>query len=79
MLSQQQTIQLTAYADLYDKVVPQKHMLRQINDLIDFSFIYQELVSKYCPDNGRRAESPIRLSMFAANIKRIIKLLEETK
>lgn len=64
MLSQQQTIQLTAYADLYGKVVPQKHMLRQINDLIDFSFIYQELVSKYCPDNGRRAESPIRLVKY---------------
>ena len=64
MLSQHQTLQLSAYADLYDKVVPQKHMLRQINDLIDFSFVYQELVSKYCPDNGRRAESPIRLFKY---------------
>ena len=64
MLIQQQTIQLTAYAELYDKVVPQKHLLRQINDLIDFSFVYQELVSKYCPDNGRRAESPIRLFKY---------------
>ena len=64
MLSQQQSIPLTAYADLYDKVVPQKHMLRQINDLIDFSFVYQELVTKYCPDNGRRAESPIRLFKY---------------
>ena len=36
MLSQQQTIQLTAYADLYDKVVPQKHMLRQINEFNRF-------------------------------------------
>ena len=64
MLSQQQSIPFTAYADLYDKVVPQKHMLRQINDLIDFSFVYQELVTKYCPDNGRRAESPIRLFKY---------------
>lgn len=64
MLSQQQTLLLTAYSDLYDKVVPQKHMLRQINDLIDFTFVYQELVSKYCPDNGRRAESPIRLFKY---------------
>lgn len=64
MLSQQQTLLLTAYADLYDKVVPQKHMLRQINDLIDFTFVYQELVSKYCPDNGRRAESPIHLFKY---------------
>lgn len=64
MLSQQQTIQFSAYTDLYDKVVPQKHLLRQINDLIDFSFVYKELVSKYCPDNGRRAESPIRLFKY---------------
>ena len=64
MLSQQQTIQFSAYSDLYEKVVPQKHMLRQINDLIDFNFVYQELVSKYCPDNGRRAESPIRLFKY---------------
>ena len=64
MLSQQQSIPFTAYADLYDKVVPQKHMLRQINDLIDFSFVYQELVTKYCPNNGRRAESPIRLFKY---------------
>ena len=39
-------------------------MLRQINDLIDFSFVYQELVTKYCPNNGRRAESPIRLFKY---------------
>ena len=64
MLSQQQTIQFSAYTDLYDKVVPQKHLLRQINDLIDFSFVYKELVSKYCADNGRRAESPIRLFKY---------------
>ena len=44
MLSQQQTLQLSAYADLYDKVVPQKHMLRQINDLIDFSFVYAPIM-----------------------------------
>ena len=64
MLIQQQTIPFTAYADLYDKVVPHNHMLRQINDLIDFNFVYHELVSKYCPDNGRRAESPIRLFKY---------------
>ena len=64
MLTQQQSIPFTAYAGLYDIVVPKTHMLRQINELIDFSFIYDELVSKYCPDNGRRAESPIRLFKY---------------
>lgn len=64
MLVQQQTLQFTEYSGLYDKVVPQKHLLRQINDLIDFSFVYEELVSKYCKDNGRRAENPIRLFKY---------------
>ena len=34
MLIQQQSIPFTAYADLYDKVVPHNHMLRQINDFL---------------------------------------------
>lgn len=64
MLSQEQTIQFTEYSGLYDIVVPQDHLLRRINSLIDFSFVYDELVSKYCKDNGRRAESPIRLFKY---------------
>ena len=39
-------------------------MLRQINDLIDFSFVYEELVSKYSSNNGRHAECPIRLFKY---------------
>lgn len=39
-------------------------MLRHINDLIDFSFVYKELVSKYSSNNGRRAECPIRLFKY---------------
>ena len=34
MLIQQQSIPFTAYADLYDKVVPHNHTLRQINDFL---------------------------------------------
>lgn len=64
MLAQQETFQFTDYSGLYDKVVPKKHLLRQINDLVDFSFVYKELVSKYCKDNGRKAESPIRLFKY---------------
>lgn len=64
MLVQQQSIAFTSYAGLYDIVVPKNHLLRRINELIDFSFIYDELVSKYSPDNGRRAEGPIRLFKY---------------
>lgn len=64
MLLQQQKIQLSAYSDLYDLVIPEDNLLRKINDLIDFSFIYDELVSKYCPNNGRTAESPVRMFKY---------------
>jgi transposase len=64
MLLQQQKIQLSSYSDLYDLIVPKNNLLRKINDLIDFTFIYDELVSKYCMTNGRNAESPIRMFKY---------------
>jgi transposase len=64
MLVQQQKIQLSTYSDLYDLIVPQDNLLRKINELIDFSFIYDELVNKYCSNNGRNAESPIRMFKY---------------
>lgn len=64
MLAQQQNLQLSAYSGLYDMIVPKDNLLRKINELIDFSFIYEELVEKYCPNNGRMAESPIRMFKY---------------
>ena len=52
------------YSLLYDLIVPKDNLLRKINDLIDFSFIYDELKTKYCLDNGRLAQSPIRLFKY---------------
>ena len=64
MLPAQGKIQFSEHAVLYDMLVPKNHVLRQINDLIDFSFVYDELTSKYCPDNGRMAEDPIRMFKY---------------
>ncbi|UAK15631.1 IS1182 family transposase [Sporolactobacillus terrae] len=64
MLSNQETLNLSPYAALYDLVVPKDNMLRQINELVDFSFIYDELKTKYCLDNGRKAISPIRMFKY---------------
>lgn len=64
MLIPQQSLPFSNYSGLCDIVVPKDHLLRQINDLIDFSFVYEELVSKYTKDKGRRAESPIRLFKY---------------
>jgi transposase len=64
MIAQQQKIQLSEYSLLYDLIVPKENLLRKINELIDFSFIYDELVNKYCSNNGRTAESPIRMFKY---------------
>ena len=52
------------YSDLYDLILPKENLLIKINKLIDFTFIYDELVSKYCSNNGRNAESPIRMYKY---------------
>jgi transposase/ferredoxin len=64
MLVQQQKLLLSTYTDLYDIIVPKDNLLRRIYELIDFTFIYDELVSKYCTSNGRTAESPIRMFKY---------------
>ena len=64
MLNQQQKIQFSTFSGLYDLIVPKDNLLRKINELIDFSFIYDELANKYCLNNGRTAESPIRMFKY---------------
>ena len=49
---------------MYEKIVPKENLLRKINDLVDFSFIHDELINKYCLTNGRNAESPIRMFKY---------------
>lgn len=39
-------------------------MLRQINELVDFTFILEELKTKYCLDNGCNAIPPIRMFKY---------------
>ena len=57
MLSSQLKLNLSYYSDLYDCIIPKDHILRKINDLVDFSFVYEELESKYCLNNGRYAKN----------------------
>jgi len=43
---------------LYDRIVPVDHLLRKINQVVDFSFIGKILKDRYNPDIGRPAEDP---------------------
>jgi hypothetical protein len=64
MISNQPSFKLSPFMAIYDIVVPQDNMLRQINDLVDFSFVHEELQSKYCLDNGRNAVPSIRMFKY---------------
>ena len=64
MLLYQQKIKFSQYSSIYDLIVPKDNLLRKINDIIDFSFVHQELVGKYCSTNGRMAQSPIRMFKY---------------
>ena len=44
-----------------DDMVPQDHLLRQIENAIDWSFIYDLVEERYCPDNGRPSMDPVML------------------
>jgi hypothetical protein len=64
MIQQQQSMTLSPYIELYNLVIPKDNMLRQINEMVDFSFVYEELKERYCLDNGRNAIDPIRMFKY---------------
>lgn len=64
MISKQETLNLSPYMALYDALTPKDHLLKQINELVDFSFIVDERQTKYCLDNGRNAVHPIRMFKY---------------
>jgi transposase len=43
---------------LYDRIVPIDHLVRKINQVVDFSFAGEVLKDRYNPDIGRPAEDP---------------------
>jgi hypothetical protein len=64
MIQNQQSIIVSPYMAIYDVIVPKDNLLRKINELIDFSFVYDELKDNYCLDNGRNAIDPIRMFKY---------------
>lgn len=73
MLKTQNKLIMSRYMEIYDLVVPKNNLLRRINELIDFSFIYSELTVNYSLDHGRGAIDPLRLFKYLL-LKTIYKL-----
>lgn len=48
-----------------DDLVPKDHLVRKIENAIDFSFVYELVRDVYCGDNGRPSVDPVVLIKIA--------------
>ncbi|GAA0470568.1 hypothetical protein GCM10008935_28110 [Alkalibacillus silvisoli] len=73
MLQSQGSLNMSSYTDLYEMIIPKDNFLRRLNDIVDFTFIMDELKENYCLDNGRKAIPPIQMFKYLL-LKRIYDL-----
>ena len=64
MIKENEQIKMSPYMAIYDLIVPKNNILRQMNELIDFTFIYKELLKNYCLDHGRGAKDPVLMFKY---------------
>ncbi|MCB8816350.1 IS1182 family transposase [Desulfosporosinus shakirovi] len=64
MIKKQMSLVLSPYSGIYELIIPKDNLLRQMNELVDFTFIYDELANVYCQDNGRGAIDPVRMFKY---------------
>ena len=64
VLKKQISLPLSEYNAIYQLVIPRDNLLRRIREEVSFAFVYEELVSKYCLDNGRNAIDPARMLKY---------------
>ena len=76
MLKGQLEIEINKYHNLYSLIIPKENILKQINDLVDFSFVYDELMVNYSTSMGRGAIEPIMLFKYLL-LKVIYELSDE--
>lgn len=63
-MSNQLELNFSKYSELYDIVIKPDNFWRQLNDMVDFSFVYEELKDKYSSTMGRTAEDVIRMFKY---------------
>ena len=66
MLKQKEQLELnfSKYSELYDIVIKPDNFWKQLNDMVDFSFVYEELKDKYSSTMGRTSEDVIRMFKY---------------
>ena len=66
MLKAQKQLELniSPYIDLYNILISEDNFWRQLNDMIDFSFVYEILKNRYSSTMGRNAEDVTRMFKY---------------
>ena len=66
MLKQNKQLNLdfSKYSELYSIVIKEDNFWKQLNDMVDFSFVYEELKEKYSSTMGRTCEDIIRMFKY---------------
>lgn len=60
----QTSFSLSNYVNLYDILIKKDNFWRQLNEMVDFSFVYNELKNKYSSTMGRNAEDVVRMFKY---------------
>ena len=63
-LNNQLEISFSKYNELYDILIPSENFWKQLNDMIDFSFVVDMIKDKYSSTMGRTAEDVIRMFKY---------------
>ena len=62
--NKQISLSLSHHCELYDILIKKDNFFRQLNEMVDFSFVVEELKDKYSSTMGRPAEDVIRLFKY---------------
>ena len=57
-------LNFSKYSELYNIVIKPDNFWKQLNDMVDFSFVYEELKNKYSSTMGRTCEDVIRMFKY---------------
>ena len=63
-MTNQIEMNFSKYIELYDILIPENNFWKQLNDMIEFSFVVDMLKDKYSSTMRRTAEDVIRMFKF---------------
>ena len=63
-LEEQQTLSFSNHTELYDILISKDNFWKQLNEMVDFSFVIESLKDKYSSTMGRTCEDVIRMFKY---------------